>query len=292
MYVLLQGLSKEEARSRIWLFDRSGLIAEGREDLSSDKAAFAQPAAALRRVRLRPGASLADGVKGVAPTCLVGAAATPGLFSERILETLTAGMPPVSGGGDRGESVGAGRATPIVLPLSNPTSRSECTFQEAWDATGGNVAFASGSPFPAIETEGGSIEAVQANNALVFPGLGAGTVLSGATSIPDSIFLGAAEALANETTPEESAAGLLIPPVSRIRDAALAVATRVCLECSVAMVSAGSGKMWRLVQSVLAAERDTEAARANGTDAEVPLQPGQLPKARVQLRSAIDEWRF
>lgn len=288
----LQGLTEEEARSRIWLFDRSGLIAEGREDLPIDKAAFAQPAAALKRVRLRPGASLADGVKAVAPTCLVGAAAKPGLFSEQILQTLSAGMPPLPSGGQSGHSTGAGRATPIVLPLSNPTSRSECTFQEAWDATGGNVAFASGSPFPAIETEGGSIQAVQANNALVFPGLGAGAVLSGATSIPNSIFLGAAAALADEATQEESAAGLLIPPVSRIRDAALAVATRVCLECSVAMVSAGSGKTWRLVQSVLAAERDTEAARANGTGAEVPVQTGQGPKARVQLRNTIDEWRF
>lgn len=288
----VQGLTEEDARGRMWMFDRGGLIAEGRADVPADKAVYAQPAAALQRMRLRPGAALADGVKAVAPTCLIGAAAKSGLFTEAILQTLSAGMPAVSRGGAGAEGGGAStaKATPIVLPLSNPTSKAECTFQEAWDATGGNVAFAAGSPFPAIETENGNVEAVQANNALIFPGLSAGVVLSGATAIPDSLFLGAAAALAKEATPEESAAGLLIPPVARIRDAALAVATRVCIECSVAMVSAGSGKTWRLVQNVLAAERDTEAARTNGTGADASMQNGQSAKAR--LRNAIEEWRF
>lgn len=284
----MQGLTQDEARSRIWLFDRNGLIAEGRDDLPSDKAAFAQPATALRRVRLRAGAGLAAGVKAVAPTCLVGAAAKNGLFTPAILKSLAEGMPPLQAG-----TIAAGgvqRCTPIVLPLSNPTDKAECTFQDAWDATGGNVAFASGSPFPAVETEDGRVEAVQANNALVFPGVGAGVVLAGATTIPDSVFLAAATALADEIRPAEAQAGLLIPPVSRIRDAALAVAMQVCIECAVSMVSTGSGKTWRLVQSVLQAERGVDGAHANG--AEAVVQPGQVAKARVQLRNAIDDWRF
>eukprot|EP00892_Ulva_mutabilis_P010593 jgi/Ulvmu1/7906/UM004_0138.1 len=289
-----EGLTEEEARSRMWLFDRGGLIAEGRDDLASDKAAFAQTTAAVKRVRLRAGASLADGVAAITPTCLVGAAAKGGLFTPAILSSMAAGMPAVRMGdaaanGGRGAQ-GAPRCTPIVLSLSNPTDRAECSFQDAWDATGGNVAFASGSPFPAIETEDGYVEAVQANNALVFPGLGAGAVLSGATAIPQSIFLAAATALADEATPAEAQAGLLIPPVARIRDAAVAVATQVCIECSITMVSAGSGKTWKLVQSVLAAERDAASMRSNGTDG--PAQSGQVTKARLQLRNAIDDWRF
>ena len=227
----MQGLTEEEARSKMWIFDSKGLIAEGREGLSPDKQVYAQSSLMLKGVRLNPGASLSSAVREIKPTCLVGATGKAGVFTPGIITDVYKGMPSskvlasanssdspidldVGIGGvrkrQRGEGLfasmppGSGgaaslRATPIVLALSNPTSCSECTLQDALDSTDGNCVFASGSPFPpASGVDGASVEASQANNAMIFPGLGAGAFLSGATEIPASCFLEAGRALADE----------------------------------------------------------------------------------------------
>jgi malate dehydrogenase (oxaloacetate-decarboxylating)(NADP+) len=310
----VQGLTEAEALSKMWLFDSKGLIAEGREDLSPDKQLYAQSAAALDAVRLRPGASLELAVRAIKPTCLVGATGKAGVFTAGILQDVYQNMPAskvltiassftgsdaeinlelCTKGGcrrQRGEgrfasmppgsgSAASLRATPIVLALSNPTSCSECTLQDALDSTDGNCIFASGSPFPAARgVDGVPVEAAQANNAMIFPGLGAGAILSGASEIPASCFLEAGRALAEELKEDELVAGLAIPPVKRIRDAALAVAAAVCIECVQTMVASNTGnnKVWRQAVSVLESEKN------GGIDME----------ARAQLRKAIIDWRY
>ena len=308
----MQGLTEEQARSKMWVFDSKGLIAEGREDLSPDKQVYAQSSVMLKGVRLKAGASLSSAVRAIKPTCLVGATGKAGVFTLDVLKDVYRGMPsskvlasanssefPMdsdSGVGgvrrrQRGEGLfasmppGSGgsaslRATPIILALSNPTSCSECTLQDALDATDGNCVFASGSPFsPASGVDGVSVEASQANNAMIFPGLGAGAILSGATEIPATCFLAAGRALADETSEEELVAGLAIPPVAKIREAALAVAAAVCIECQQTMVasSAGNNKVWR--QAVAVAE-----AEQGGDSVDIEL--------RAMLRRAIADWRY
>lgn len=290
---MVQGLTEAEARSRIWIFDTKGLIAEGREGLSTYKQEYAQSAVMLKQVRLKPGASLGHAVRMIKPTCLVGATGKAGVFTPEILKDVYKGMPSskvlatanvtnssdsvVDGSGGRKKQRGEGlyasmppgsggaaslRATPIVLALSNPTSCSECTLQDALDAMDGNCIFASGSPFPAASgVDGVSVEASQANNAMIFPGLGSGAILSGASEIPPSCFLEAGRALAEELSESELVSGLAIPPVSRIRDAALAVTAAVCIECQQTMVSsmvasdAGNSKVWRQAVAVLESEK-------------------------------------
>jgi malate dehydrogenase (decarboxylating) len=205
------------------MLDSRGLLGEGRENMSKSKAEFAQPASALERAGLSGGAQLLDVVKAVQPTCLIGCAGKGGLFTKEVLVTLATEQPPACGenGGGEGSNgcegtegpwLGGGpRAVPIVLALSNPTDQSECTFQEAWDATGGHVVFASGSPFPPIDAGNGrKVFASQANNALVYPGLGTAAVLQAVTSVPDSFFLAAAHALADETKWEEQDEGQVL----------------------------------------------------------------------------------
>ncbi|NJM34647.1 MAG: hypothetical protein HC850_07985, partial [Rhodomicrobium sp.] len=158
-------------------------------------------------------------------------------------------------------------------------SLSECTLQDALDAMDGNCIFASGSPFPpAYGVDGVLVEASQANNAMIFPGLGVGVILAGASEIPPSCFLEAGRALAEELTEDELVAGLAIPPVPRIRDAALAVAAAVCIECLQTMVASinGNNKVWRQAVAVLDSEK--------GGDVDL--------EARAMLRRAIVDWRY
>lgn len=312
----MQGLTEEEARSKLWLFDSKGLIAEGRGDLSPDKEAYAQSAAALKDVNLKAGAPLSQAVRAIKPTSLVGATGQAGVFSPEILRDTYKGMPSskvlasfsstFESDGSNSEDLSAGasarkrrregqfasmppgsgssaslQATPIVLALSNPTNCSECTLQDALDAMDGNCIFASGSPFPAASgVDGVPVEASQANNAMIFPGLGAGAILSGASDIPASCFLEAGRALAEELSEDELVAGLAIPPVSRIRDAALAVTAAVCIECAQTMVASSNtsnSKVWRQAVAVLESEKNGDV---------VDLE------ARTLLRKAIVDWRY
>ena len=282
----MQGVAAADAKSRIWMLDSGGLIAEGRErKITEEKAQFAQSRSAAERAGVAGGCSLGDAVSALKPSCLIGAAGKGGVFTRDILQTMSQSMPKLSdsnscngsGGGGGGRRCGvrgmreSDTAAPIVLALSNPTDNSECSFQDAWDATDGRVVFAAGSPFPSINTDAGAIDCSQANNALIYPGLGAAVILSGATQIPQAFFLAAAHALADEVTSEEGRTGLVVPPVKRIRDAAAAVSARVCLE----------------------ALKDGKASeRGNGAVMKEAQAVRSGSGSENALRGAIEEWRF
>jgi malate dehydrogenase (oxaloacetate-decarboxylating)(NADP+) len=117
--------------------------------------------------------------------------------------------------------------TPIIFPLSNPTSKCELSFSDALEWTNGQVLFASGSPYPSMEYNGVNREPGQGNNFLVFPGIGFGALACGATRITDSMITASALGLSESLTQQEKDAGLLYPRLDRIREVSASVAARV-----------------------------------------------------------------
>ena len=152
---------------------------------------------------------IAEAVALIRTTVLVGATGQAGLFGEPVLRALADSAP-----------------RPLVLALSNPTSRAECTAEQAYRWTSGRAQFASGSPFAAVELDGCRLEPSQANNAYVFPGVGLGVTATGASRVTDRMFLAAAEALAAMATPSLPA-GALFPPLQEIRRVSVAVGVAV-----------------------------------------------------------------
>jgi malate dehydrogenase (oxaloacetate-decarboxylating)(NADP+) len=196
------GLDEQEARSRCWYFDSKGLVVRGRADLAAHKRPFAHDCGSQ--------SDFMAAIEQIRPTAVVGVCGVKGTFTRPILERLAEIN-------DR----------PIVFALSNPTSRSECTAEEAYEWTGGRAIFASGSPFAPVEREGRRIVPGQANNVYVFPGVGLGVVVSEARVVTSEMFSVAARALAREVTDADLAEGRLFPPLARIRDVSVRIATAV-----------------------------------------------------------------
>src|SRR5574339_791734 len=116
---------------------------------------------------------------------------------------------------------------PIIFALSNPTSRSECTAEQAYEWSGGRAIFASGSPFAPVSCGGQTFVHGQAKNAYIFPGVGLGAIASGATRITDDMFMAAARTLASMVTPHDLATGCTFPPLDQIREISAAIATAI-----------------------------------------------------------------
>ena len=213
------GMSHTEIRGAVVLVDSSGLVHEGRADLSVDKAEVACPAEIVARRGLARGrgtaadAGLLDVVRAFAPTILIGTTGTAGSFSEPIVRTMAAGT-----------------ARPIILPLSNPTAQSEAEPADLLGWTEGRALVATGSPFPAVELAGRRHEIGQANNVFIFPGIGLGAIVAEAREITDAMFVIAAETLASAVGTERLAGGALYPSVTDLRPVSRAIAVRVATE--------------------------------------------------------------
>ena len=199
------GLSKAEARQRIWFVDSKGLIVKGREGGTEHKLHYAHDHA--------PCADLLAAVKSVKPTMLVGVSGQARAFTEEIVKF-----------------VGSYNERPVVFALSNPTSKAECTAEEAYKWTGGRAIFASGSPFAPVTLNGRLHVPGQGNNAYIFPGVGLGVVATGAKRVTDSMFVTAAKSLAALLRPEELAEGRIYPSLKRIHEVSLAIAVAVAEE--------------------------------------------------------------
>jgi malate dehydrogenase (oxaloacetate-decarboxylating)(NADP+) len=120
-----------------------------------------------------------------------------------------------------------GNERPIVFALSNPTSKSECTAEQAYAGTDGRALFASGSPFLPLQVQGKTLVPRQGNNSYIFPGVGLGAIACGATRITDEMFLAAAETLASLVTPADLDQGSLFPPLSNTREVSARIAVAV-----------------------------------------------------------------
>lgn len=192
------GMTREEGRKHCYFIDSKGLVCASRTNLQSHKRAFAHDVPNCE--------TLEEAVATLQPTVLIGVSTSRGAFTPEIMRTM-AKM----------------NTRPIIFPLSNPTSKSECTFQEAFNATDGRVLFASGSPFPSITHQGKTYTPAQANNAYVFPAIGHAAALCNAKEITDGVFLLAAEALAGMTARENLEHGMLFPRFSNIRTVSCAL---------------------------------------------------------------------
>lgn len=210
-----EGASLSDALASIWLIDSEGVVHAGRTNLRPDKSRFAQPPERMAAwdQPTDGGYGLRDVVRHVRPTVLIGTSAQPGAFREDIIREMAAHC-----------------ERPIVLPLSNPTSKSEATPGELLAWTGGRALVATGSPFPPVEYDGRVMRIGQCNNAFVFPGVGLGIIASGARRVSDAMFVAAARALSEwspaRTAPHES----LYPTLEQVRKVARDVALAVGLE--------------------------------------------------------------
>jgi len=204
------GLSETEARSRIWLIDRGGLVTDDMPDLPDYQQVYARLAADVADwERGARGIGLLEVVRRVRPTILIGTSTDHGAFTQDVIEALC---------------VGADR--PIVLPLSNPTERIEVMPADVIAWSGGRALVAAGIPVEDVEHDGVTYTIGQGNNALLYPGLGLGAVVSGAREITDGMLLAAAEAVASQVDPLPRGAALL-PPVRDLRASSAIVAEAV-----------------------------------------------------------------
>ena len=198
----LEGITIDAARGRNWLFDVNGLMVSSRTDLADFQKPFAHDHA--------PVGSFAAAVEAVKPTAIIGVSAMPKLFDQAVIEAMARIN-------DR----------PIIFPYSNPTSRSECTAEEAYKWSDGRAVFASGSPFPPVQFNGRTLVPGQGNNVYIFPAMGMAVLATQARRVTQGMFMVAARAVAEQVTDANLATGLIYPPTSNIFDASLNTAARI-----------------------------------------------------------------
>jgi malate dehydrogenase (oxaloacetate-decarboxylating) len=205
------GLPAEEATRRFWALDRKGLLTDDRVAGMRDyQVPYARPAAEVASWAGPDGAiRLAEVVAHARPTILIGTSTQAGAFTEPIVRTMAAHV-----------------ERPIILPLSNPTSRCEAVPEDLIRWTDGRALVATGSPFPPVDHDGRRYLIAQANNALVFPGLGLGAIVSRARRISDAMLAAAADAVA-ELSDAGRPGALLLPPVDALRMVSAAVGIAV-----------------------------------------------------------------
>ncbi|KAH0982533.1 hypothetical protein GBA52_009710 [Prunus armeniaca] len=188
----------EETRKNIWLVDSKGLIVSSRkESLQHFKKPFSLYFVVLFN-------------QAIKPTVLIGTSGAGRTFTKEVVESMA-----------------SLNERPIILALSNPTSQSECTAEEAYTWTQGRAIYCSGSPFPPVEYEGKVYTPGQANNAYIFPGFGLGLIMSGTIRVHDDMLLAASEALASQVSQEDYDKGLIYPPFTNIRKISAHIAAKV-----------------------------------------------------------------
>lgn len=192
-----EGVSESEARQRIYMIDRPGLLTTEMTGLQDFQLALAQDPA---RLEDWSGRELIDVVKQAKPTVLIGVSGQRGLFSEDVIKTMHTGC-----------------AKPLVMPLSNPTSRVEATPTDILTWTNGEALVAAGSPFKPVELNGKNYPIAQCNNAYIFPGIGLGVIAAGASRVTDTMLMAAANALANEAPIVQQTGERLLPSLGDIQ---------------------------------------------------------------------------
>ncbi len=197
------GLAADAARARCWMVDSKGLVVASRGELAEHKRPYAHLHA--------PVPDFLGAVRALRPTAIIGVGAVPGTFTEEVVREMA-----------------RINQRPIVFALSNPTSKAECTAQQAYEWSDGRALYASGSPFdPVTLADGRHFVPRQGNNSYIFPGLGLALVVVGATRVTDTMFLAAARTLARCTTAADLAQGSLYPPLAGVRDVSVRIAVDV-----------------------------------------------------------------
>jgi malate dehydrogenase (oxaloacetate-decarboxylating)(NADP+) len=198
-----EGLTEQEARNRCWFVDSKGLVVKSRlAQLAEHKLAYAHDHPFV--------GTLAEAVNTLKPTALIGVSGMPGAFSKEVVSAMT-----------------KLNERPVIFSLSNPTSKAECTAEQAYTWSGGQAIFASGSPFPPVELNGRRYVPGQGNNIYIFPGVGLGALVSEAREVTDEMFLAAARTLASLVSNEDLSVGRVYPALTRIREVSAHIAVAV-----------------------------------------------------------------
>ncbi|HET9535907.1 MAG TPA: NAD-dependent malic enzyme [Mesorhizobium sp.] len=200
--MVAQGCPEADARRRNWLVDSRGLVVKGRAELVEHKLPYAHEHA--------PIGDFLTAIRTIEPTAIIGVAATGGTFTGAVLQAMS----------ELNER-------PIVFALSNPTSKSECTAEEAYRHTQGRALFACGSPYEPVKLDGRTFVPRQGNNSYIFPGVGLGVIASGALRVTDEMFMAAAHTLAHLVTETDLEQGSLYPSLPRIREVSAHIAAEV-----------------------------------------------------------------
>ena len=197
-----EGLGEREARGRCWMVDSKGLVVAERTDLAVHKRPYAH--------RHAPVGAFAEAVRVLEPTAIIGVGATPQTFTREVIETMT-----------------RLNERPVIFALSNPTSKAECTAEQAYAWSGGRALFASGSPFDPVVLDGRRYVPRQGNNSYIFPGVGLGVVTVRSSRVTDTMFMAAARTLAASVSDEDLTQGSLYPALSRVREVSARIAAAV-----------------------------------------------------------------
>ncbi|MFJ4628323.1 NAD-dependent malic enzyme [Streptomyces sp. NPDC088847] len=198
-----EGLSPDEARSRFWFVDVDGLLVDSRDGLSEEQRVYA-------RGDMPESYDLAEVVRRVEPTVLIGLSTAKGAFTEEIVRHMASTC-----------------ERPVIFPLSNPTSHSEADPADLARWTDGKALIATGSPFPPLKTDGREVPVAQANNVYVFPAIGLAVTAARATRVTDRMLVAAARAVggcAARSVPDDGGPAPLLPPLGGMREAALEIA--------------------------------------------------------------------
>ncbi|HEX4858320.1 MAG TPA: NAD-dependent malic enzyme [Usitatibacteraceae bacterium] len=201
--MMAEGTSEEAARGRCWLVDSKGLVVMSRSDLAEHKLPYAHEHA--------PVADFLSAIRSIQPTAIIGVAAVGGTFTPEVLAEMA-----------------RLNERPVIFALSNPTSKSECSAEQAYAGTQGRALFACGSPFDPVTFNGITYVPRQGNNSYIFPGVGLGAIVSKTRRITEAMFLDAARTLASMVSAEDLAQGSLYPALPRIRDVSAHIAAAVC----------------------------------------------------------------
>lgn len=201
--VLMQkGLTKEEAFSRFWLFDRSGIVSKKRKDLEAHKLPFANNDLEC--------SDFLEAISIIKPTAILGLSTIKGAFTKEIVELMS-----------------RLNERPIIFPCSNPTSHSECTAEEAYSWSKGKAIFASGSPFPPVKIGSRTFFPSQGNNVYIFPAVGLAVLATKAKRVTDEMFIAALHSLSDQVSMNDIENGIVFPPVQNIRKVAEKIAIDV-----------------------------------------------------------------
>jgi malate dehydrogenase (oxaloacetate-decarboxylating)(NADP+) len=200
--LMAEGMSEAEAKLKCWFVDSKGLVVKSRTDLVEHKRPYAHDGV--------PVSDFLAAVESLAPTAIIGVSGMPRTFTKPVIEAMA-----------------RLNRRPIIFALSNPTSKSECTAEEAYTCSGGRAIFASGSPFPPATYDGKIFVPGQGNNAYIFPGIGLGVIASEAARVTDEMFFVAAKTLADLVTEDDLSQGRIYPSLKRIREVSAAIATDV-----------------------------------------------------------------
>lgn len=200
--MLEEGETAESARQKCWFVDSQGLVVKSRSNLAEHKLPYAHNHQFLP--------DLLSAIQAIKPTALIGVSGQGNTFTQPMVETMA----------ELNER-------PMIFALSNPTSKAECTAEQAYTWTNGRAIFASGSPFNPVTYNGQTFVPGQGNNSYIFPGVGLSVVACGAKHVTDEMFMAAAKALATTVTEADLAKGRIYPSLKRIREVSGVLATAV-----------------------------------------------------------------